>query len=439
MLGLNQTILMVLSVVIIGGLVGGGALGADVVFGLTKSELGLGVEAGVAIVALAVVLDRITQGWAAGVRGVGGRAASPRPIMQPKVTSLLQPVDHDHQHPRSNGDSMKRSRRLLLGTLALTLVLAACGSSSKPSSTGDTNGSGAKKLSGSITLAVNPWDGSAANANVAKIILEKQGMTVKLTDIDENAAWPALDSGSIDANLEVWPSGHAKDIANYIQTKKSVVDGGLIGVTGQIDWFIPTFVADAHPEFKTWEGLKTQAAADFFKTAETGSKGQFLLGDPSYVSYDADIIKNLNLPFKVVVGGGEAALITAMDNAIKDKTPLLFYFYTPQWKWADPKFTAALTKVELPAVTPACTKSAAGQGKDHKYACAYPPDHLFKAINAKLETKNAGAFDFLKKMKWTNDDQNTVTKYKNVDGMTIAAAAQKWVDDNPTVWQAWLS
>ena len=139
---------------------------------------------------------------------------------------------------------MKRSRRLLLGTIALTLVLAACGSSDKPSSTDNTTGGG-KKLSGSITLAVNPWDGHAADANVAKIILEKQGMTVKLTDIDENAVWPALDKGSIDANLEVWPSGHAKDIEQYIKTKKSVVDGGLLGVTGQIDWYIPK-TSDPH-------------------------------------------------------------------------------------------------------------------------------------------------------------------------------------------------
>ncbi len=78
MLGLNQTILMVLSVVIIAGLVGGGALGSDVVYGLAKNELGLGVEAGVALVALAVVLDRITQGWATGVSGARGRRIAPR-------------------------------------------------------------------------------------------------------------------------------------------------------------------------------------------------------------------------------------------------------------------------------------------------------------------------------------------------------------------------
>ena len=89
MLGLNQTILMVLSVVIIAGLVGGGALGVDVVYGLTKSQLGLGVEAGLAIVALAVVLDRMTQGWAAGVRGVGGQRRRPRTIRpaEPAISS----------------------------------------------------------------------------------------------------------------------------------------------------------------------------------------------------------------------------------------------------------------------------------------------------------------------------------------------------------------
>jgi glycine betaine/proline transport system substrate-binding protein len=134
---------------------------------------------------------------------------------------------------------MNRNRRLLFGTLALTLLLAACGSSSKPSSTNTTSAGGSKKFSGTITLAVNPWDGSAANAAVAKVILEERGMTVKTKDIDENTVWAALDSGTIDANLEVWPSGHAKDIETYITTKKSVVDGGLISPTCHIGWFMP--------------------------------------------------------------------------------------------------------------------------------------------------------------------------------------------------------
>lgn len=64
MLGINQTVMMVLSMVIIAGLVGGGALGFEAVTGLARNQLGRGIEAGLAIVLLAMVLDRITQGWA---------------------------------------------------------------------------------------------------------------------------------------------------------------------------------------------------------------------------------------------------------------------------------------------------------------------------------------------------------------------------------------
>ncbi len=62
-LGVNQTVMLVLAMVIIAGLVGGGALGFEAVTGLAKSELGRGMEAGIAIVVLAMMLDRITQAW----------------------------------------------------------------------------------------------------------------------------------------------------------------------------------------------------------------------------------------------------------------------------------------------------------------------------------------------------------------------------------------
>jgi glycine betaine/proline transport system permease protein len=65
MLGVNQMIMMVLAMVIIAGLVGSGALGLEVVTGLRRVETGRGLEAGLAIVILAIVLDRITQAWAA--------------------------------------------------------------------------------------------------------------------------------------------------------------------------------------------------------------------------------------------------------------------------------------------------------------------------------------------------------------------------------------
>ena len=64
LMGVNQTLMMVLSMVIIAGLVGGGGLGLETVMGLARNETGRGVEAGLAIVILAVILDRLTQTWA---------------------------------------------------------------------------------------------------------------------------------------------------------------------------------------------------------------------------------------------------------------------------------------------------------------------------------------------------------------------------------------
>jgi glycine betaine/proline transport system permease protein len=62
MLGVNQGIIMVLAVVVIGGLVGSGALGDMVARGLQRNEFGEGVVASIAILALGIALDRVTQG-----------------------------------------------------------------------------------------------------------------------------------------------------------------------------------------------------------------------------------------------------------------------------------------------------------------------------------------------------------------------------------------
>jgi glycine betaine/proline transport system permease protein len=64
MAGVNQVIMMVLAMIIIAGLVGAGALGFETVRAVTRSETGLGFEVALAIVTMAIILDRTTQAWA---------------------------------------------------------------------------------------------------------------------------------------------------------------------------------------------------------------------------------------------------------------------------------------------------------------------------------------------------------------------------------------
>jgi glycine betaine/proline transport system permease protein len=79
MVGVNQVIMLSLNMVIIASMIGAGGLGYEVLAALRRLDIGTGVEAGFAIVALAVALDRLSQAYAAkapaGATRAGGLVA----------------------------------------------------------------------------------------------------------------------------------------------------------------------------------------------------------------------------------------------------------------------------------------------------------------------------------------------------------------------------
>jgi glycine betaine/proline transport system permease protein len=63
MAGINQTTMMSLAMVVVASMIGARGLGEDVLAGIQTLNVGQGLEAGIAIVILAIVIDRITQGY----------------------------------------------------------------------------------------------------------------------------------------------------------------------------------------------------------------------------------------------------------------------------------------------------------------------------------------------------------------------------------------
>lgn len=329
--------------------------------------------------------------------------------------------------------------RLLMVLVGLMLAACVAPSAPAPSATSETSENATPASSTGaedgdkpvIKLAENPWSASALNVAVARILLEEQlGYPVEVVTIGESAQWPALASGELHASLEVWPSGHAENVAEYIDKQKLVENGGLLGPVGKIGWYIPTYMLEDHPELATWEGLKTPENAALFATAETGDKGQFLTGDPSWTQYEDDIITNLGLNFQIVAAGSEEAILAALDSAYSREEPLLFYFWTPHSIHA--KYD--LTEVKLPPYSEECYAKADSGGVD----CDYPPDELFKIFWVGLADATPDAYTLLKNMNYSTEDQIGMIAAVELDGMSVEDAARQWLDAHEDTWRSWL-
>ncbi|MFZ0015283.1 MAG: glycine betaine ABC transporter substrate-binding protein [Acidimicrobiia bacterium] len=321
-------------------------------------------------------------------------------------------------------------KRILLVLAVLALVVAACGDDTGGGDAGGGDGGGTE----TITLIVNPWTASRLNAEVAKNIIESElGNPVEIVEVNENdAMFTGMADGTLDAVLEIWPSG-ITDAENAYFEDESVVKMGELGAVGKIGWFVPQYVIDEHPELATWEGFEDPALASLFATAETGDLGRFLGTDPSYSQFDEQIIDNLGLPLQVVFSGSEPATVAEVDARVAANEPIVLYWWTP---------TAAvaaydLVNVTLPEYTEECGASAAAG--DGGVDCDYPEDVLFKAASGMLQEKDAAVFAFLENFTITTDDQLEMLPSVEIDGDDPADVAAEWVSNHQDTWSAWLN
>ncbi|MFE3450655.1 ABC transporter substrate-binding protein [Nonomuraea sp. NPDC059194] len=321
--------------------------------------------------------------------------------------------------------------RLMAGVVALGLAVAGCGGGARvdggttSTAAAQPSGSASGAAAGTVKLAINPWVGYEASAAVIAHLLQNElGYTVEKKELKEEVAWAGFETGEVDVVVENW--GHDDLKKKYIDEKKVAVSAGSTGNKGVIGWYVPQWMADKYPDITDYKNLNKYA--DLFKTSESGGKGQLLDGDPSYVTNDEALVKNLKLDFKVVTGGSEAALLESAVQAQEQQKALLFYFWTPHWLFDKVK----LARVSLPPYTAGC------DADPKKVACDYSELDLDKIVSKKFADTGGKAYDLVKNFNWTNEDQNAVANDIQNNGMSAEAAAKKWVDANQAKWQAWI-
>ncbi|MDW4906901.1 ABC transporter permease/substrate binding protein [Streptomyces sp. ADMS] len=307
MAGVNQVIMLGLSMVVIAGMVGTGGLGGAVNEAIGQLDIGLGFEAGLGIVVLAIYLDRMTGALGAQISPLGRRAAA-------KARTAGTPKLWNHR---------PRPAIALAGVVVLALVAGGLGIfGSSPATTRATAtdvGRGKK-----VTIGYIPWDEGIATTFLWKELLEERGFDVTTTQYAAGPLYTGLATGQIDFQTDSWlPVTHAEYWKKY---------GDQLDDLGK--WFGPTSLELAVPSYV--KGVDSLAD---LKGQSSKFRGRIVGIEPSAGMMGLlkdKVLKEYGLDGEYeVVDGSTPAMLAELKRAYAKKEPIVVTLWSPHWAYSD--------------------------------------------------------------------------------------------------------
>ncbi|MFG2383469.1 ABC transporter permease/substrate binding protein [Streptomyces avermitilis] len=308
MAGVNQVIMLGLSMAAIAGMVGTGGLGGDVNEAIGQLNVGLGSEAGVAIVILAIYLDRMTSALGTQVSPLGRRAAAKLRAAQGLKIWSYRP----------------RAAVAVVGVVVLALVAGGMGifggsTSSTAASDAENVGQGKK-----VTIGYIPWDEGVASTFLWQEVLEQRGFQVDTKQFDAGPLYTSLAQGDIDFQTDSWlPTTHAQYWKKY---GKQLDDLG--------SWYGPTSLELSVPSYMkgidSLADLKGQASKFGGKiTGIESSAGMMGL-------LKTKVLKEYGLDKEYkVVDSSTPAMLAELKRAYAKKDPVVVTLWSPHWAYSD--------------------------------------------------------------------------------------------------------
>ncbi len=309
MAGVNQVIMLGLSMAAIAGMVGTGGLGGDVMAGIGQLDVGLGAEAGLAIVILAIYLDRMTSALGTHVSPLGRRAAA-----KARAAKGLKIWSYRPQ-----------PQVAVIGIVVLGLVAGGMGMFGGNSDDADTAGGGKNVGNGKkVSIGYIPWDEGVASTFLWKEILEQRGFEVEAKQFEAGPLYTALAQGNIDFQTDSWlPTTHEQYWKKY---GKQLEDLGSWYDETSLELTVPAYMKDVD----SLEDLKGKA--DLFGGKITGiepSAGEMNL-------LKSKILKEYGLDKEYkVVDSSTPAMLAELKRAYSKKEPIVVTLWSPHWAYND--------------------------------------------------------------------------------------------------------
>ncbi|GAA1907141.1 hypothetical protein GCM10009753_42380 [Streptantibioticus ferralitis] len=317
MAGINQVIMLALSMVVIAGMVGAGGLGASVFTAISQVNVGLGFEGGTAVVILAMYLDRMTGALGSQVSPLGRRALAKADALRGARIWSYRP----------------NTAVAMAGIVVLALVAGGMGVFG--GSGGGTQVAAGKDVGKgkTVNLGYIPWDEGIASSFLWKEVLEQRGYTVNAKTYDVGALYTGMAGGSIDFETDSWlPTTHAQYWQQY---GKDLADlGSWYGPTS-LEISVPGYVKDV----KSLADLRGKASAFGGRIIgiEPGAGEMNLLRTKVLAAYGLDKEYQLTT-------GSTAGMLAQLERSYAKKEPVAVVLWSPHWAYS--KYS--LTKLQDP-------------------------------------------------------------------------------------------
>jgi len=296
-------------------------------------------------------------------------------------------------------------------------------------------------LAEKIVIGVPNWPSVAATANVLKVVIEDNfGLEVELQNATNPIVFEAMDKGSMDIHPEVWMPNQQNLHDTYVKDKGTVLmnPNGIPAFQGIC---VPKFVAE-ELGVTTIDDLTDPDKAALFDSGGDG-KGEIWIGAAGWASTNVEKIRAKSYGYSEtfeLLEMDETLALAALDAAVAQKKPYVFFCYTPHHMFAlhelvvleEPAYDAAKWNVIQPTEDPAwLEKSDAGVAWD----LAYLHIHYAKRL---VETHPEVA-SLVANVKLDTDTVSAMTYALVVEKQDPADFAKKWVAANEDAVLDWLS
>ncbi|MFE3993458.1 ABC transporter permease/substrate binding protein [Streptomyces goshikiensis] len=311
MAGVNQVIMLGLSMVVIAGMVGGGGLGGAVYKAIGNVDIGLGFEAGISIVILAMYLDRMTGALGRQVSPLGRRALAK---VRAGASGAAKVWNHRPQPAYA-----------IAGAVVLALVAGGLSTFGPGSGSGETKAGGVADIGKGrkISLGYIPWDEGVASTFLWKELLERRGFEVDARQLELGALYTGLAGGQVDFQTDSWlPVTQAQYWEKY---------GNKLDDLGS--WYGPTSIELSVPSY-----MKDVKSLADLKGKGSQFKGRIIGIEPSAGAMG--LLKDKVLPaygldgeYKVV-DGSTPGMLAELKRAYEKHEPVAVVLWSPHWAYA---------------------------------------------------------------------------------------------------------